>query len=322
MSMSKLSFMKQLFLAATTLVFCLFTASAQDAPQPGTRVLPARINPTPQPTRLPPPPVIPGAGNTTATPQAVTIPVQPQPVTPPSQVPPTVMSWDADTKEYTTKPGELEAHFTYYFTNVSKENLVVNSAAGSCGCTVPKLPPVPWTNTPGVTGEIPVTMNLAGKSGTVFKTVTVNTDHGTKILTVKVNITPAVANAAATPMDRIRNQQLAQKDRQKVFQGDCASCHGTPVTNGKLGVALFKSTCGVCHEAEHRATMVPDLHALNHDTNPDYWKTWISLGKPGSLMPGFAQSEGGPLSEAQINSLVQYLSSTIPAKAARPASGN
>ena len=65
--------------------------------------------------------------------------------------------------------------------------------------------------------------------------------------------------------------------------------------------------------------MVADLHALNHDTNLDFWKTWTSQGKPGSLMPAFAASEGGPLNDAQINSLAQYLASTIPAHAMKSA---
>jgi mono/diheme cytochrome c family protein len=232
-----------------------------------------------------------------------------------------ILAWDSESKSYTTKPGELEARFTFYFTNVSTETVTINNAAASCGCTVPKMPPLPWKNEPGATGEIPVTMNLAGKTGMVMKTITVNTDRGRKILNVTANITPAPVVAPA-PMDRNKNQELAKADRQAVFKGDCASCHGTPVSHNKAGADLYKAVCGVCHESEHRATMVPDLHALNHDTNADYWKTWISLGKPGSLMPGFAQSEGGPLNEAQINSLVQHLVRTIPSQPKRTAAGN
>jgi mono/diheme cytochrome c family protein len=88
---------------------------------------------------------------------------------------------------------------------------------------------------------------------------------------------------------------------------------------GKLGKDLYDKACGICHDAEHRATMVPNLHALNHDTNLDFWKTWASQGKLGSLMPAFAAAEGGPLDDAQIKSLAQYLASTIPAHAVVPA---
>lgn len=243
--------------------------------------------------------------------------VSPPIAAPTPALPDGILAWDSVLKEYSAKVGDPEARFSFHFTNVSSGNLVINSASASCGCTVPKLAPLPWTNAPGAVGEIPVTMNLAGKSGVVFKTITINTDKGPKILTVKVTFEPPPAVVAGS-MDRNKNQELAKADRQAVFKGECASCHVEP-TKGKAGKDLFAAACGICHEAEHRATMVADLRNLNHDTNADYWRTWISTGKPGSLMPGFAASEGGPLDEAQINSLVQYLVATIPAQPTRQA---
>jgi mono/diheme cytochrome c family protein len=227
-------------------------------------------------------------------------------------------------KEYTTKPGEVQGAYTFYFTNVSAQPIAILNAVASCGCTVPKLPALPWKIEPGAGGEIPVVMNVAGKTGSIFKTVTVNTDQGRKMLTVKISITPpgtAVLQAMSGPMDRSKNQELAKSDRTAIFKGDCASCH-VEKGRGKLGKDLYDASCGICHDAEHRAEMVPDLRNLKHDTNADYWKTWISLGKPGTLMPGFAHSEGGPLTQMEIHSLVQYLVATVPAKAARPAAGN
>ena len=113
------------------------------------------------------------------------------------------------------------------------------------------------------------------------------------------------------PNNREANQLLALGDRQAVFKGDCAKCHAEPA-KGKLGVALFESVCGICHEAKHRATMVPDLRAPKTATSAEYWKAWITYGKPGSLMPAFAQSQDGILSEMQIDTLVAYLVSAIP----------
>lgn len=293
---------------AAVLIGVSVTCCLAQSPAPAVgRVLPTRVN-APAPT--PPPPLPPGVGQ--PQPSVAPLTPQPSPNAPrmPSAMPPGVLAWDAEVKEVSLKPGEVDAHYVFYFTNVSSGNVVITSAAASCGCTVPKLPPVPWTNAPGAVGEIPVNMNVAGKSGVVFKTVTINSDKGPKMLTVKANIAAAPA-ATAQPMDRARNQELAKTDRQAVFKGDCARCHVEPA-RGKYGKDLYEKACGICHEAEHRASMVPDLHALNHDTNPDYWKTWISQGKPNSLMPAFALSQGGPLSDDQIASLVQYLSVAIP----------
>jgi len=115
------------------------------------------------------------------------------------------------------------------------------------------------------------------------------------------------------PGMREQNQQLALADRQAVFRGDCASCHAD-VAKGKQGKELYVAACGVCHEAEHRATMVADLHTAKQERNAEYWHNWITNGKQGSLMPAFATSAGGILDEAQIASLVDYLMKNMPTK--------
>jgi hypothetical protein len=58
--------------------------------------------------------------------------------------------------------------------------------------------------------------------------------------------------------------------------------------------------------------LVPDLHALKVPTNTDFWRTWTAHGKPGTLMPAFAKSDGGPLDDLQIANLANYLNSFIP----------
>lgn len=239
------------------------------------------------------------------------------PVTPvataPGPLPPNILTWDGDLKESTLKAGEVESLLTFNFTNVSSSDVTISHVQTSCGCTTPRLPQMPWKVAAGMHGQIPVVMNMAGRSGTIFKTVTVNTDKGWKMLTVKTTITPS-SPTAMTANERLRNQQLVLADRQAVFKGDCARCHVEPVI-GKLGKELYAAACGICHEAEHRAEMVPDLNALNHATSAEYWKHWITHGKVGSLMPAFAQTQGGPLSDAQIASLVDYLVKAIPSKA-------
>jgi len=221
------------------------------------------------------------------------------------------LTWDANQKEYVAAFGEAEAHFKFALTNISRQVVTIYKVSTSCGCTTAHLPPMPWALAPGTNGEIGVTMNLAGKMGVVYKSVTVNTDKGTKLLLVKVTIMPGTNNPGMGT--REQNQKLALADRQAVFKGDCARCHVQPGA-GKMGKELYMAVCAVCHEAEHRASMVPDLHNLTHETSHELWEVWINFGKPGSLMPAFAKPEGGPLSQAQIRSLADYLSATIPAK--------
>jgi mono/diheme cytochrome c family protein len=112
-------------------------------------------------------------------------------------------------------------------------------------------------------------------------------------------------------------------DRQAVFKGSCVTCHVEPARDAagheKMSKDLYVAVCGICHEAEHQASFVPNLHRLPEPTNAEFWKNWIMHGKPGTLMPAFAKTDGGILSEAQTESLVQYLTATIPSHPAPPA---
>jgi len=187
----------------------------------------------------------------------------------------------------------------------------------SCGCTTAEHPPVPWVLPPGTNAFIRVKVNLAGKSGSVFKTVTVTTDKGKTDLMLRINMAPPPVKPMSED-ERNRGIAAAKLDRQAVFKGECASCHVMNVT-GQYGQQLYASLCGVCHEANPRATMVPDLHQLKDSTSEEFWRAWITSGKDGTLMPAFATSQGGPLNEMQIASLAVYLNATIPSHAPPPA---
>ncbi len=221
-----------------------------------------------------------------------------------------VLAFDALMKAVDVVEGEEFAKFTFSFTNVTANIVTVLDVHPSCGCTTAELPPRPWQLVPGTNGTVKLSVNLAGKMGTLFKTVTFITDKGKRDLSIRINITPApVINM--TEEQKAAGIAAAKADRQAVFKGDCASCHLKNVA-GKYGHELFKNACAICHEAEHRASMVPDLNKLPFPTNPEFWRTWITYGKPGSLMPAFASSQGGPLNDLQIASLAQYLAAIHP----------
>jgi cytochrome c553 len=221
-----------------------------------------------------------------------------------------ILAWDDLSKSTDANADQAQAHFTFNFTNVSSGNVVILDVHPSCGCTTAQLPKLPWTIAPGADGQIDLTVNIAGKIGTLFKTVNVSTDKGSKTLMLRINMLPAVI-PKMTDAERARGVATAKIDRQAVFHNDCATCHVKP-GDGKYGNALYDAVCGVCHEAANRATMVPDLHALKTPTNESFWQTWIAHGKPGSFMPAFSQSDGGPLTDMQIASIAAYLNTAIP----------
>ena len=170
------------------------------------------------------------------------------------------------------------------------------------------MPAQPWTLEPGASGPIQASIDLRGKAGKISKPLTIQSPSGSKVLILNVTIPPP-SPAPSANADRGRNQQIAARDRQAVFKGDCAKCHAEP-TVGKLGHELYQAGCAICHDAENRAAMVPDLKALGHPLNADDWKGWITSSKPGSMMPAFGRKNEGPLNEEQIASLVDYLSRT------------
>jgi mono/diheme cytochrome c family protein len=189
--------------------------------------------------------------------------------------------------------------------------VTILSVHPSCGCTTAELPPVPWQIPPGSNGQIKLTVNLQGKAGTLFKTVNVTTDHGRKALMLRINILPPPPMPELTEAQRNTGIMAAKVDRQAVFKGDCMSCH-VKKTEGKYGQQLFDALCAICHEAKNRATMVPDLHNLQVPTTEEFWRTWITAGKAGSLMPAFATSQGGLLNDLQVASLAAYLNAVNP----------
>jgi len=242
----------------------------------------------------------------------------PQPAMPnPADLPATVIAWDSIDKAQAVDFGTLNVPYTYSLTNVSSEPVTILSVRSSCGCTTAKLPPMPWKIDSGSNGVINVNMNLAGKNGTVIKSVSVVSDKGTKHLLVRTTIMPLQSSTAMADGSREQNQMLALADRQSVFKGDCASCHAEPA-KGTQGAELYTAVCGVCHEAEHRASMVPDLKIAKQERNAEYWHNWIKDGKQGTLMPAFAVNSGGILTDEQIASLVNYLLKTMPTKPSAP----
>ncbi|MBP9902774.1 MAG: DUF1573 domain-containing protein [Verrucomicrobiota bacterium] len=277
--------------------------------------LPAQLAPSPTTAPEPPPSFVPLVSPAPATqapiPLAPVRPLAAQPL-PTGALATGILAFDAEAKEAMVKPGEIAANYLFLLTNVSPAEITISRVQTSCGCTTAQMPPMPWKIPAGGTGQIPVVMNVQGKSGVVTKTLTVYTDRGLKSLLVKTTILPP-APQLMTAADRERNQLLAKTDRQAVFKGDCARCHVEPVI-GKFGKDLYLTACGICHETEHRATMVPDLRNLPNDTNADYWKLMITMGKEGTLMPAFAQAQGGPLSDPQIKTLVGYLVTNFPAQ--------
>lgn len=78
--------------------------------------------------------------------------------------------------------------YSFTFTNTGKSDLIISSAKGSCGCTVPEYSKDPVA--PGASGKIDVVFDSKGKKGQQNKKVTLvaNTEPSQTILTIKGNV--------------------------------------------------------------------------------------------------------------------------------------
>lgn len=212
------------------------------------------------------------------------------------------LAFDALHKQVVSRAGQTNTVVSFAITNVSTAPIVIREVSLSCGCSVASMPAKPWLLKPGEHGQVTVTTDVRGKRGSLVKTAIVYASSGTRVLTYQVDI-----QEPATPEERARNQSLAKTDRQAVFRGECGKCHSEP-TKGKTGKELFSAACGICHEAEHRASMVPNLKVLKKPQDREYWVRWIAHGKANTLMPAFSQTKDGPLTDDQVRSLVEHLS--------------
>lgn len=213
--------------------------------------------------------------------------------------------WDAMEKTLTPKLGQEIVPFQFSVTNTSDKSVTIDQIRPTCGCTVAEMPASPWMLAPGSNGTFVGTIDVRGKEGTISKALFVNSSAGTQMLGITVKV-PTLDEEA-----RRRNQMIAKNDRQAVFQGDCAVCH-LKSTVGRSGGELFTAACGTCHLSEHRASMVPDLLVAKQHRDAAYWRKWISEGKDSSLMPAWSKKHGGPLTDEQIESLVQFALTALP----------
>ena len=98
---------------------------------------------------------------------------QPQPTAPTSQPVnnPTSIAFDAMAHDFGTIDQNTENVHVFNFTNTGDKPLIIETATGSCGCTVPEFPKEPIA--PGATSQIKVVYKPGKQKGLQNKTVTV-----------------------------------------------------------------------------------------------------------------------------------------------------
>jgi hypothetical protein len=99
-----------------------------------------------------------------------------------------IMSFKDTLHDFGTIHEAEVVEYDFAFTNTGKTPLIITSATGSCGCTVPSYPHDPVAA--GASAVMKVTFNSANKSGHQEKSVAIitNTIRGTEMLYIKADI--------------------------------------------------------------------------------------------------------------------------------------
>jgi hypothetical protein len=111
------------------------------------------------------------------------------PAAPATTLKPEDMAFSNVIHDFGTVPEGPDATCIFTFVNTGKEPLVIQKAQPSCGCTVPSFSNEPVA--PGATGSINVAYHTSGKPMAFTKTITVVSNAGTKVLTIKGNVEKA-----------------------------------------------------------------------------------------------------------------------------------
>ena len=157
------------------------------------------------------------AGTSATAPAAGGVSVSPATPVTPAPANPNAGEFKFNEEEFnfgTIKQGDVATH-EFTFVNTGKEPIIITSAQGSCGCTVPTWPKEPIAK--GEKATIKVTFNSAGKMGMQDKTVTIQSNAKTnpKVIHIKGNVeappkapetTPATvpATPAAEPKKEVK----------------------------------------------------------------------------------------------------------------------
>lgn len=95
-----------------------------------------------------------------------------------------------------------DATCEFTFKNTGKEPIIIEKAQPSCGCTVPQFSKEPVA--PGATGVINVAYHTKNKPTAFTKTITVVSNAGTKVLTIKGTVEKAPSGSVPENSSMIR----------------------------------------------------------------------------------------------------------------------
>lgn len=192
----------------------------------------------------------------------------------------------------------VKVEHIFTLTNTGTAVLKIRKLRTNCECTVATVKNAKLK--PGESTELTVVMDTTMKIRDTEKTVSIWSNDPNR---------PSLSVSIIAFIDP--HKGLTSSDGVKIFNGKCATCH---VMQGKglTSDDLFFADCVMCHQFKPKPGhfIGGPLAPRNYDDPAvaTYVKRATSYGTS-HAMPGFLDKVGGPLSEAQIDSIIEFLKS-------------
>lgn len=196
----------------------------------------------------------------------------------------------------TVLQGKIVEH-SFPFTNTGDADLVIEEVSTPCGCTAVLADKT--VVAPGEASSIDVTYDSAARSGVVERIITVLSNDPEE---------PEMELTLVAHVDA--SQHAGFKAGEALFGPKCGSCHATPAEN-KSGQALYDAVCWFCHGTARQGNTAAPLGPYPAAVDTEIGRL-IAEGIAGTEMPAFGRDAGGPLTRAQIGSLVELLHTPLP----------
>lgn len=187
------------------------------------------------------------------------------------------------------KEGE-SAVATFLIRNNHDQLIELVDIQASCGCTAAE--PESFVIMPHDFTQLRVSVDTTAKQLNIKKSITVKDSLGNEA-------------TALLQFNVVENPHLSLNRKIKgIFDGKCASCHFEPLLKQQSAAKLYEVGCAMCHGVDAEGGYAPKLRGY---ASLAALKEIIGHGVGKPQMPGFAQENGGPLTQKQIQVLSKWL---------------
>lgn len=114
------------------------------------------------------------------------------------------MDFKTDMHDFGTVAEGPDAEFKFELKNTGKEPIILSAVTASCGCTAPE-----WSKEPVLPGKktiIKAVYHTAGRPGGFNKTITVTSNAGVKVLTIKGTVEKAPESSVPANKSMMKTQ--------------------------------------------------------------------------------------------------------------------